>query len=417
MLNSHHSAERLQRIEKASNLIVHYPPSGSFRGLIDASDSLLDGFRLVYATDNIESEFNGVSLADIEVNCPSLARFFSGTGLLFHSTQIYEETLRSGEVQIPIDYSVGFDTQVAEAFRLYEAGKTISDWHRFSNLIQYVTRHNFNFDYSFYIIEDLIHAADLKNTRPFNTVRALKRFDSVDRASLLENPIQPVFTESKEDAGRRACDSLAFSLSSDEIKRSLVRRKALLAVLLKATYLFWTSRPELMRNLSTLINFSLDHLGRFAKLELYFAWKLIKYGEGLRFFAPICQPSEVALSKLNGMSWDLYSIRHQETMASLKRKGAFFVPFFATLDRRLKELRDACPIRCLLIDDQEQRLNTIFTDELEFLTDVNAALDVSTNARLRNLPDKMQRLSRHVVESDIERLLGETFNECQSATT
>jgi hypothetical protein len=409
------TTERLHRFEAATDLIVRYPPEGSFRGLIDRSGSLLDGFRLVYATDHLESKFNGVSLADIEADCPSLARFFSGTGLLFHSVDIYEEMVRSGTVQLPIDYSVGFDTQIAEAFRLYESGNTISDWDRFCNLIQYVTRHNFNFDYSFYIIEDLINSADQKNTRPFNTVRALKRFDFVNPASLLENPKCPIFTESREASGRRACDALASFLSSDEIKRSLVRRKTLLTVLVKATCLFWKSRTDVIGNLSTLINFSLDHLGRFAKLELYFAWKLFKHGESLRFFAPLCQPSEVALSKLSGMSWDLYSIRHQETMASSSRKGAFFVPFFATLDRRLKELRDAYPIRCLLIDDHGQRLNTIFVDELEFFTDVNAALDTSTEARLRNPHAKMERLSRQVSDSDIEKLLSEALNECQSA--
>ncbi|MCB4362914.1 hypothetical protein KIH07_04170 [Hydrogenophaga taeniospiralis] len=317
------NAERLHRLEAATERIVHYPPAGSFGGLIDGSGALLDGFRLVYATDNLETEFNGVSLADIEAECPSLTRFFSGTGLLFHSTEIYEEIVRSGKTQLPIDYSVGFDTQVAEAFRLYESGRTISDWDRFCNLIQYVTRHNFNFDYSFYIIEDLVNAADKKNTRPFNAVRALKRFDFVHSASLLENPKYPIFTESREEAGRRACDTLSSFLSSEEIKHSLARRKALLTVLVKATCLFWQSPTELIRNLSTLIKFSLDHLGRFAKLELYFAWKLLKHGEDLRFFAPICQPSEGALSKLSGMSWDLYSIRHQETMASCARKGAF----------------------------------------------------------------------------------------------
>lgn len=409
------SVERIRRLGAATELIVHYPSDSSFRGLIDAGGPLLDGFRLVYATDNIESEFNGISLAVIESECPSLTRFFSGKGLLFHSADIYREMVRSGEVLLPIDYSVGFDTQVAEAFRLYESGKTISDWARFCNLIQYVTKHKFNFDYSFYIIEDLVNAADQNNTRPFNTVRALKRFDFINPESLLENPKHPIFVESREEAGRRACDTLASFLSSDEIKHSLVRRKTLLTVLAKATSLFWNSRNDLIGNLATLISFSLDRLGRFAKLELYFAWKLLKHGEDLRFFASICQPSEAALSKLSGMSWDLYSIRHQETLASYSRKGAFFVPFFVTLDRRFKELRDVCPIRCLLIDDKDQRLNTIFTDELEFLTDVNAASDNSTIARLRNPNKKLDRLSRQVSGSDIEKLLAEALSECRTA--
>jgi hypothetical protein len=410
---SESTAERLERLRTAADQIIQHSPKNSLKELIDEHGPLFNGFRMVYATDNIETEFNSVSLSSLETECPALVRYFAGKGLLFYSDEIHRSMLESDSFKIKIDYSIGFDTQVAEAFRLYESGKNISDWNNFCNLIQYVTKHEFNFDYTFYIIEDLINAADTSNNRPFNTVRALKRFDSINVASLMKEPKNPTFFETREEAGQRACDALGSFLSSDETKLSLVRRKAMLLILMKATSLLWKSRKDVIGNLTQLISFAMERLGRFAKLEIYFAWKLLKYGDILRFFSPIRQPIESALIKINGMSWDLYSIRHQETMASYSKKGTFFVPLFATLDRRLIELRDACPIRCILIDDRDRRLNTIFVDELEFFTDVQASLTGTTKVDLLNVDAKVQRLSRQILDNDIDKLLNEVRIECE----
>lgn len=410
---SESTAERLERLRAATNQIIQHSPKNSLKELIGEYRALFNGFRMVYATDNIETEFNGVSLSSLETDCPALVRYFAGKGLLFYSDEIHKSMFDSDAFKIKIDYSIGFDTQVAEAFRLYESGKNISDWNNFCNLIQYVKRHEFNFDYTFYIIEDLVNAADTTNSRPFNTVRALKRFDSINVASLMNAPKQPNFYETREEAGLRACDALGSFLTSEEIKRSLIRRKAMLLILMKATSLLRKSRKDVIGNLAQLISFAMERLGKYAKLEIYFAWKLLKYGDDLRFFSPIRQPIKSALVKINGMSWDLYSIRHQETMASYSRKGVFFVPLFATLDRRLIELREACPIRCLLIDDHDKRLNTIFVDELEFSRDLKAALTGSTEVNLLNPHAKVQRLSRQIVDSDIEKLLIEVHTECE----
>ena len=116
---------------------------------------------------------------------------------------------------------------------------------------------------------------------------------------------------------------------------------------------------------------------RFAKKEIYFAWKLFKYGEKFRFFNPIASPSDKTLSKARGISWDLLSIEYQSSLAySVPRDDKFFVPFFASFDNRFVELREACPISCMLFDDLNLEAHTYFNDELEFNQDISNAIEV-----------------------------------------
>jgi hypothetical protein len=327
---------------------------------------------------------------------------------------LYRETIATGRAGIQLSYSVSFDTQVAEAFRCYESGKSISDWDWFYTLVSFVKEQSFNFDYTFYILEDLVNSLDLSNERPFNTIRSLKMFDHINFDAFRKNPKAPVFDEPREVAGKRAAHALYAYQSSDDVKRSLARRKGMLLILMKATCLRWQSEDDLLSNLSKLVEYSLLHLGKFAKLEIYFGWKLLKYGRDLRFFSPLMRPSEKALSKINGISWDLYSIRHQETMASNSKYGQFHVPFIATFDRRFKELIEACPIRCMLIDDRDERINTIFFDELEFFQDVSASTNLSLHSQLKNPHEKIGRFEKAILEDQLDSSLSimkEEFRE------
>lgn len=405
--------ERISRFEAATDCIIHHPPTSSFSQLISPNLSTFYGFRLLYSTDNIVTDFGGISLSDLESKCSALTRFFGGAGLLYYADDLYEETIYKEEAKFPIGYTLSFDTQVAEAFRCYECGKNVADWDWFHQLIIFVKEREFNFDYTFYIVEDLANSLDLSNKRPFNTVRALKRFDYLDLDSFKSTPKKPFFSEDRESAGKRAAEAIYSFQSNEFIQRSLTRRKGLKLVLLKALQLRWKSRLDYMENLSELIDYSMRHLGRFAKMEMYFAWKLLKYGDEFSFFYPVVQRTESALTKLNGMSWDLFSMRNQEVLASLSKTGRFQIPFIATFDRRFKELIKACPVRCLLIDDQDKLLNTIFVDELEFLTEIHNAIQPEAREIMANPDEKLKRFSKEINEVELDAFTNELLEECR----
>ncbi|MFC3853996.1 hypothetical protein ACFOSD_14550 [Salinispirillum marinum] len=407
--------QRIKRLELATERILTHPVTDSFSALIEPNRRVFKDFRIVYATDNLRSEFGGVSLDSIENECPAVSKYFGAPGLLFYDDELYETTKRDGFAKFPLDYSVSFDTQVAEAFRVYEEGKKVADWEWFVKLVQLVKVGDgqFNFDYTFYIVEDLVHTYDESNLRPFNTIRALKRLDHLDEQAFADDPRNPKFNGDRASAGRQAAEAIYSFQESKEIQQSLVRRKGLKLVLMRAMLLRWEAKRNHHENLLKLVAYSVDCLGRFGKMELYFAWKLLKHGDKHRFFGSLLQPSDVAMEKINGMSWDLFSLRHQETMASNSQHGMFYIPFIATFDRRFKELFAACPIRCMLVDDRYKRTNVIFFDELEFFADLNLALDEATKSRLSNTDAKIARLSSSLRGTDLDEHLGELENECK----
>jgi len=409
---SESQVERNIRLEKAGNAIIEYPDSNSFYELINSNRELFNGFRLIYSTNNTISNFNSLSLKDIEIKYPVITKYFGGSGLLFYEDSLYSEILEKGETTSLIWLSISIDTQVADAFRCFSEGKNIQDSERFHSIIHLIKEKGFNFDYHFYLTEDICHTFDFENLRPFNTIKALKLFDSLDMVSYKKNRNKPEFTENIVSAGRRANETI-ISFQAITVQ-ALIKRKGLFLILLKATQLFWGNKKH-SSSLAELLEYSVKTLGQFAKLEIYFGWKLLKYAKEFNFFGPIRQPSEKALKKLNGMSWDLYMLRHQEKMANTSsNEHDFYIPLIATFDRRFQNLIEAFPIRCLLMDDKHGRTNTIFFDEIEFFEDLNDFMPNELNQILSNSQSKVDRFNNPLPEKELDKEIEKLQAECKS---
>lgn len=403
--------QRIMRLQSALNAILSHDPGDSFKNLIESNKDLFEGFRLVYSTDNIDSEFSHSSLKNIEKHCPTLIKYFYGTGLLFYSDEHYKDTYLNGQIEIPIDYSLSLDSSAAERFRIWENGGSLDkEQERFDGLVRFIKdgkTEGFNFDYSFFIIENFIDSMKIYNHRPFNTIRALKRFDHLKYNKDSFDVLNPEFMETREQAGKRAIETLHAFHSSKEIQGFLNRRKGLYLILLKTVLLREQEEFGLNEKLCLLVEFSLDALGAFAKTEIYFAWKLLKHGKNYRFFDPISQLGKKSLDRIWGMAWDLFAIRYQETLAGKSSIGEFYVPFFASFDNRFVELTKACPIRALIIDDRDKRIITIHLDEVEFITDVNCSITPEINKRIQDPDEKIKRLSIKLSGESMDRRVEE----------
>jgi len=387
--------------------------------LIEKNITLFQGFNIAYSTNNLESNFSGLSLASIEQECTSLKKFFYGSGLLFYSDIIYQQMKSGQKVEIPLDFSLSLDSNVAERFRVWEGGGCLSgtDKQKMEKLIPFIKDSSFNFDYSFFILENLLDSMDPNNYRPFDTIRALKRFDYLHYNKENFSIDQPEFVENREKAGKRTIDTLYAFHNNNESQKTLDRRKIMYLMLLQALIFKPQEELTLEEKISSLVNFSLDTLGGFAKEELYFAWKFLKYGESLRFFDPVSQLSNKTINKVKGMSWDLFATRYQETLASMRRDNSkFFVPFFASFDNRFVELTDACPIKCVVIDHMDKRVTIIHLDEQEFQKDINHSISTEVQKKLSNPEEKLKRMNNRpssgFLDKEIAKLESELKKYC-----
>lgn len=377
---------------EANKLLLLHDKNLSFNHLIEPNLEIFSKFRLMYSSNNTISNFGYRSLDKIEEQCSSLKKFFYGKGLLFFSKEIWKLHQKQQTVYISLDYSLSFDSNVAEKFRVHENGGKVEPKDKFENLLKFIKEYQFNFDYGFFCLENL-ESIKLNNERLFNTLRAIIRC----------NPLNSSYLD-REEAGKLAIQKM-YNPFNDEINRYFWRRRKLIyAVILKAILINWDKRKDVNYKLKEIITFSLEKLGKFAKKELYLAWKLFKYGNTLRFFDPVKQPSKKILSKTKGMSWDFLSIEYQSSLGyNLSRNGTFFVPFFATFDNRFVEFREACPIKCMLIDDYSQVAHIYFEDELEFNQDISNAIESNDNL-CHKLSDQGKILSRTSWQLDSKNL-------------
>lgn len=131
--------QRIMRLQGAFNAILMHDTSHSFSSLIDNNLDRFRDFRLVYSTDNIEADFSNSSLKNIEEQCPTLKKFFYGTGLLFYSDEHYQKTQINGRIEVPLDYSLSLDSNAAERFRVWENGGSLDkEQQRFEGLVRFI---------------------------------------------------------------------------------------------------------------------------------------------------------------------------------------------------------------------------------------------------------------------------------------
>lgn len=169
----------------------------------------------------------------------------------------------------------------------------------------------------------------------------------------------------------------------------------------------WKDPTASTHALTEIVRFSIEIIGKFAKFEIYFAWKLLAEAEDVpEFFLPIIKPSPDSLTIVRSMAWDLAMFRMAELEATMQRqegakKADVFIPLVASYDRRFKTLVDACPLKAIVIDPIGKQVNSIFRDELSFQLHVNAAIDNDTLSRLAN---PASQLKRHAAELNVPRI-------------
>ncbi len=383
-----------QRMSEAISAIVYASPENSFESIIESNRENFRGLRVICASKAAKLNKTSISLREIESLCPLFTSFFDGNALFFYTDDIYRATME-GTAQITLDFSVILDKNIAEAFRCFSIGKGVSkptDIYKLLVLLKGSGAENLNFSYLAYLTEEYEHFGDTKNSRPIRTLTALKLLDHICPDALAVSPGKPKFLCSYQDAEAEAKETLSLFSESGQMEVLQTRRLATYAMLLKAMLLRWSPSFTISGALNELLAFSVQRIGKFAKQEIYFGWKLMG-GVGLvpKFFLPIQVPSTNALSHLKGISWDISLLRSLKVHFALQRsvgdkKCDFFVPMLASLDKSFKLLVDACPLKAVVMSDAANSISLIFHDELQFQEALNIAMDSKNRGDLNN-PD------------------------------
>jgi hypothetical protein len=410
------------KMRRAISAIANALVGASFSDIIDSDRDAFKGLHVTYATKATEFHINQIRLDQLNRECTLVESFFDGSGLLFYSEDVHARTM-AGQAKIVLDYSIMLDKNICEEIRRYVNGKQPSDITALAQLLRLVRgRRNegFNYDYMAYLAEELEHFQQAGNDRPLQTFRALKRLDFLDESSLATYPKLATSPEVDLAVERATAEMIDEVIGKGALRQLQQNRLAAYAILLHAALLRWKG-ASVESAMESLVKFSIAALGKLAKIEIYFAWKLLIYKEpALPFFRPIANPSHKSITVIRGMSWDLSLFRVAEMLASVRRLvggeyAEFFLPFIASSDRKFRNMVVTCPLRAIIVDHNARMVNSVFRDELEFQL---VFIEAISRSGINN-SDKAQakRSASSVDERNLQSTILKLENEVSEAST
>jgi len=346
----------------------------------------------------------------------------------FHSNGVSIQTLISnGRSIVPIDYSLGFDSNFAERLRLTVSGKGAgtADHDAVKSILMLKAQNQrVQFDLTPFLIENARLARENQNNlRPLDTAAAFRMIDELDWECFRKNNGSINFCR-PQDVLKKECTDWAGNFleglkSNPEIQKIEKENLSIHALLLRFSRI-WHQKPRRDKNeiLHELLYFSIQKLGFIPRTELHLIWNSMGANNELPFFGPIMGRSSKMLSQIRGMAWDMTFIRHMERIATKRDKDNFFVPYFVSLDRRLCELIRFSPIKLMLIDDINERAIPIRTDEIEFQESLNECIGMS-DIKNEMTPEKIEIRKTNAqtidlnamqnIVNDEEKMLAESF--------
>lgn len=416
--------QELENLRRIIGLVANAGDDMSFRELIESDREGFSGLKMAYATKAFDTQILEVSLAEVEKRCPLVKSLFDGSGLLFYSDEVYKATL-AGKAEIYSDFTISFDKNIAEEVRRFVAGKQCSkpdELYKLLLLTRGSVKNGFNYDFLSYLVEEYEQFLQTHNDRPFNTLLALKTLDYLQPDALENFPGKPNTRVSADVIAQDAYNTLNSIVFTEDMKYLQLKYKAMYAILLKAMLNKWKDIGSPFDRLIETCKFSLEIIGKFSKMELYFAWKLLG-GDGVKhaFFDPVSTPKKKSLAAMRGIAWDLSMFRMSETMAGFNRKiegrrPDFFVPFLASLDGKFHKMLDACPLKAIIVSPKLQSINCIFRDEMMFQEaineDTNILRDIVGDSALQR-----RRMSAGINPEIIHRSITELEAEVMALTT
>jgi len=367
--------------------------------------------RMIISHDNKDITDLNIDLVDILKELPFITFFFKGPYFTFISKEVGMQLLFGKEKAFaPIDWSLSFDSNVANKILGYCKGINIdqSSKIRVISLLKIIHKYNANFDFSPFVIENIrLAREDASNLRPFDTIAAFKAINYIDWKKFDQNPDIPSFTISWEKIYEKAETTYQFYLNNkyNDVLKNL-EEKVLLhnAFLLEMTRLWLLNRHEKEKIFTELLDFCIFELKLLPYFELKIAWDFLQNPGKIRFFGPIFGKKKTIIKDIKGMAWDIQHIRIMETMATLTTKGSFYLPCFVSFDNKFSELLKSYPVNILLIDDIEKRVQSIRENELEFQEFIFNRASIKAKAEL-TLEKSLKRIKKPINQKKLTSII------------
>lgn len=292
--------------------------------------------------------------------------YLQSENIFFIDNEILKKMITLDKVDIPIDYSVMFDTNYASYIHQFVNNNTNNFKNEIFKSIDILLRENFQYDYYFYLVENS-KALDLglhydmdyfKNTHQdiYENLVSLELFKSADE-KLYREKGKVKYTLSPNEA-RQNVEELIGKLfctqeGKDHLKQLRFLQKQLTLFLIGVFQIHFSSNRSPQKKMKELFDFMNEKVGVYYEREAMVAYKYFKEKGGVRIFRKINKDTapQKILELIDNIAWDFTAPRIMEFLMRFGGVSKFFIPFFLSHDIGLKEILKLYSVKGVIINE------------------------------------------------------------------
>lgn len=305
-----------------------------------------------------------------------LVPYFSSPNIYFLDDALLKDMFSLDEANIKVDYSLMFDTNIASYINKLVRGESLGNIQgKVISLIDSILQDDLNSDHLFYMVENTKNVLPLLNSNTQSKIafwRALNKnfrqnmvslqvFSSID-CKEYKRTSSPKPLATYREAARRAI-SFCYDFYSSDIGRehlqdfTLLQRLLLLQLIgmLKIQLSTSKSAKNKMKDYFTFIH---EVVGAYFDRESILAHKYFSDRSRIEVLEKIKKGMDTTrlLKKLDNIAWDMAAPRFMEKLMGTGGQGDYFVPFFLTFDKELRELLSAFRVKGVILNKDTGQL-------------------------------------------------------------
>ena len=335
------------------------------------------GGKFIFSTDKNIAGLPFTNLfSEYKDYCRSAFRTYN---FIFYSQEIKKAYKTSNTVQIPIESSISYDSNFAKFVENYMKEKNSTkgkDYEAGEKILwQLVMGNDISHDYFPYILEN-IYKENVPLERVIDNVEVIIKLFHIDKDSASKIYKMKVRNEEKYISDcEEAKEFIKNASSNDEIKRDILGTYDIFyLILLKIIWINKTIRPD-KQKAEALYEFMDKELAALSQRELFIGLEYFS-NNNLKFFKRIKGDNYGnIIEAVKNMSWDLILCRMFEKSYTVKisERSDFFLPFFLTFDKGLREILDAYRMKCLIFFEKKYPMQPIIdlSDKNELIKYIN----------------------------------------------
>ncbi|WAC45648.1 hypothetical protein OU997_05615 [Pseudomonas sp. SL4(2022)] len=326
----------------------------------------LEGLRLLTNLENYSSKiipeyikktvFEGKSKVFVQ-------EFYKSENLFALSNEILDKHQSSASLAVPIDYSLLLDSNYVGSADLFLRGISLGNNHEaFTKSIHHITQNKINCDALPYLLENAEHITERMNDVKRTFANFLRITSATPKGEHIHTIDDLEFSLTEAESLSLADQRIQNFFGDKEIlQHQISRQKIDFYLILSIIHIEHQTKGSLEEKFLALIKIMHTELPGIALRELAIAYKYFKNNNSIFILANVgklIKEEEDALKAIRNISWDFHFFRLMETWASDTSKGAFFIPIFVTLDKRLANLNEIHPIKYSVFHDTERKMYT-----------------------------------------------------------